>query len=75
MCLFLWMGLRTLLWQNPKKEINRSPFRHTESYKQSREKINTLQETEQGSTEESGAEAPILHIQSAFKNIRYAVVL
>lgn len=39
----------------PKMEIDRSPFRHTQSYKQSREKINTLQESEQGSTEESCA--------------------
>lgn len=50
--------------RTPKKEINRSPFRHTESYKQSQKKINTLQETEQGSTEESGARAPISQIQS-----------
>lgn len=30
----------------------------TESYKQSQKKINMLQESEQGSTEESGAQAP-----------------
>lgn len=42
----------------------------TQSYKQSQKKINTLQESEQGSTEESGAQAaPITDIIVFFQRI------
>ena len=54
----LMVRLRPLLRQKPLKGKSIGLLLDTQSHKQSQKKINTLQESEQGSTEESGAWAP-----------------
>lgn len=58
-----------------KKEINRSSFRHKESYKQSQKKINMLQESEAGAPPSQALTAESKLSQSSIKSSKYSVVL